>query len=118
MRMFSIEDKEIFGDLVFMVDSKLYEVMTEIAAGNFGSGQVTLKIGVKGQIDELEIPRENGDFELKDFIRPMIDYKVDSTLKKTDSSSDCAITDNMAIDVEDGKLNIRKVNDGQVSMFD
>ena len=116
--MLSIQDKEIFGDLVFMVDSKLYEVMTEIAAGNFGAGQVTLKIGISGKKDELEIPREDGDFELKDFIRPRIDYKVESTLKKTDSSSDFALTDNMAIDVEDGKLNIRKVNDGQVSMFD
>ena len=118
MRMLSIQDKEIFGDLVFMVDSKLYEVMTEIAEGNFGSGQVTLKIGVKGEIDELEIPKENGDFELKDFIRPMIDYKVESTLKKTDSSSDCALTDHMAMDVGDGKLRISKVDDGQVSMFD
>lgn len=116
--MLSIEDKEVFGDLVFMVDTKLYEVMTEIAAGNFGAGQVTLKIGVKGQIDELEIPREDGDFELKDFIRPMIDYKVESTLKKTDSSSDFALTDNMAIDIEDDKLRISKVDDGQVSMFD
>ena len=118
MRMLSIQDKEIFGDLVFMVDTKLYEVMTEIAAGNFGAGQVTLKIGVKGQIDELEIPREDGDFELKDFIRPMIDYKVESTLKKTDSSSDFALTDNMAIDIEDDKLRISKIDDGQVSMFD
>ena len=116
--MLSIQDKEIFGDLVFMVDTKLYEVMTEIAAGNFGAGQVTLKIGVKGQIDELEIPREDGDFELKDFIRPMIDYKVESTLKKTDSSSDFALTDNMAIDIEDDKLRISKIDDGQVSMFD
>lgn len=116
--MLSINDKEIFGDLTFKVDAKLYKVMSEIAAGNFGSGQVTLKIGVRGEMDELEIPRENGDFELKDFIRPVIDYKVESTLKKTDSISDSALTDNMAIDVEDGKLNIRKVNDGQVSMFD
>ena len=79
---------------------------------------MTLKIGVKGEIDELEIPRENGDFELKDFIRPRIDYKVESTLKKTDSSSDCALTDHMAMDVEDGKLRISKVDDGQVSLFD
>lgn len=118
MRMLSIQDKEIFGDLVFMVDSKLYEVMTEIAAGNFGSDHVTLKIGIKGEIDELEIPREGGDFEIKDFIRPRIDYKVESTLKKTDSSSDFALTDHMAMDVEDGKLRISKVDDGQVSMFD
>lgn len=118
MRMLSIQDKEIFGELVFIVDSKLYEVMTEIAAGNFGSGQVTLKIGIKGEIDELEIPREDGDFELKDFIRPRIDYKVESTLKKTDSSSDYALTDHMAMDVEDGKLRISKVDDGQVSLFD
>ena len=118
MRMLSIQDDEIFGELVFMVDSKLYEVMTEIAAGNFGSGQVTLKIGVRGEMDELEIPRENGDFELKNFIRPVIDYKVGSTLKKTDSSSYSALTDNMAIDIEDDKLRISKVDDGQVSMFD
>jgi hypothetical protein len=118
MRMLSIQDKEIFGDLVFMVDSKLYEVMTEIAAGNFGAGQVTLKISVRGREDELEIPRENGDFEIKDFIRPKIDYKVESTLKKTDSSSDYALTDHMAMDVEDGKLRISKVDDGQVSLFD
>ena len=118
MRMLSIQDKEVFGDLVFMVDYKLYEVMTEIAAGNFGAGQVTLKIGISGQKDELEIPREDGDFEIKDFIRPRIDYKVESTLKKTDSSSDYALTDHMAMDVEDGKLRISKVDDGQVSLFD
>ena len=118
MRMLSIQDKEVFGDLVFMVDSKLYEVMKEIAAGNFESGQVTLKITVKGLYDEIEMPRENGDFELKDVINPLIDYKVESALKKTDSSSAFALTDHMAMDVEDGKLRISKVDDGQVSMFD
>lgn len=118
MRILSIQDREIFGDLVFKVDSKLYEVMTEIAEGNFESGQVTLKIGIRGQIDELEIPREDGDFELRDFMRPAIDYKVESTLKKTDSSSDYAITDNLAMDIEDDKLRISKVDDGQVSFLD
>lgn len=116
--MLSIQDKEIFGDLVYMVDSKLYEVMKEIAAGNFGSGQMTLKISIRGEKDELEIPREDGDFEIKDFIRPSIDYKVESSLKKTESSSDFALTDNLAMDIEDDFLRISKVDDGQVSMFD
>ena len=118
MRMLSIEDKEIFGDLVFKVDAKLYGVMKEIAAGNFSSGQVTLKIGIRGEKDELEIPREDGDFEIKDFIRPSIDYKVESSLKKTDSSSDYALTDNLAMDIDGDNLRISMVDDGQVSIFD
>ena len=116
--MLSINDREVFGDLTFKVDAKLYAVMSEIAAGNFGSGQVTLKIGVRGEMDELEIPRENGDFELKEFIRPVIDYKVESTLKKTDSVSDFALTADLAIDVDDDKLRISKVDDGQVSFLE
>lgn len=117
MLMLSIEDKNIFGDLVFQVDSKLYEVMTEIAAGNFEAGQITLKINVSGADKELEIPRSVDDFEIKLFKRPIIDYKVESTLKKTDSTSDYAITEDLAIDIENDKLRISKVDDGQISLF-
>lgn len=118
MRMLSINDKEIFGDLTFKVDAKLYKVMSEIAAGNFGSGQVTLKIGVRGKMAELKIPKADGDFEVRDFVKPVIDYKVESTLKKTDSVSDFALTDDLAIDVDDNKLRISKVDDGQVSFLE
>lgn len=116
--MLSIEDKKIFGDLVFMVDSKLYEVMTEIAAGNFGAGQVTLKLDVKVRYEELKVPRDDGDYEFKSYKKPVIDYKVESTLKRKDSSSMSAVTDNLAMDVDDDKLRISKVDDGQVSFLD
>lgn len=118
MERFSILNPNLFEDFLATCDSHLNVVMVKILKGEFYSGDIDIKISLSTVEDELKIPREGNDFEIKPFVKPVITFNVKSSFKKTFSDKGASDTDNMAIELSDKCIKIGKIDDGQLDFFD
>lgn len=118
MERFSILNPNLFGEFLATCDSHLNVVMVKILKGEFGSGDIDIKISLSAIKDEIKIPREGNDFEIKPFVKPIINFSVKSNFKKSFSDKGASDTDNMAIELTDKCIKIGKIDDGQLDFFD
>lgn len=116
MERFSILNPNLFEEFLATCDSHLNAVMVKILKGEFGSGDIDIKISLSVVEDEIKIPREGNDFEIKAFVKPIINFNVKSSLKKSFliRASD---TDNMVIELSDKYIKIGKIDDGQMDFW-
>ena len=118
MERFSILNPNLFKDFLATCDSHLNVVMVKILKGEFYSGDIDIKISLSTAEDEIKIPREGNDFEIKSFVKPVITFNVKSSLKKSFTDKGARDTDNMAIELSDKCIKIGKIDDGQLDFFD
>lgn len=118
MERFSILNPNLFEEFLATCDSHLNAVMVKILKGEFGSGDIDIKISLSAINDEVKIPREGNDFEIRPFVKPIINFSVKSNLKKSFSDKGASDTDNMAIELSDKFIKIGKIDDGQLDFFD
>ncbi|MDY3007302.1 hypothetical protein HV819_07655 [Anaerococcus sp. AGMB00486] len=118
MERFSILNPNLFEELLATCDSHLNAVMVKILNGEFGSGDINIKISLSVINDEMKIPREGDDFEIRPFVKPVIDFNVKSSLKKSFSDKGASDTDNIVIELSDKCIRIGKIDDGQMDFLD
>lgn len=118
MERFSILNPNLFEEFLATCDSHLNAVMVKILKGEFGSGDINIKISLSAINDEVKIPREGDDFEIRTFVKPVIDFNVKSSLKKSFSDKGASDTDNMVIELSDKCIKISKLDDGQMDFLD
>lgn len=118
MERFSILNPNLFKEFLATCDSHLNAVMVKILKGEFGSGDIDIKISLSAINDEIKIPREGSDFEIKPFLKPIIDFKVKSSLKKSFLDKGASDTDNVVIELSDKCIKIGKIDDGQMDFLD
>lgn len=117
MERFSILNPNLFEEFLATCDSHLNAVMVKILKGEFGSGDIDIKISLSAINDEIKIPREGSDFEIRPFVKPISDFKVKSSLKKSFSDKGASDTDNVVIELSDKCIKIGKIDDGQMDFF-
>lgn len=117
MERFSILNPNLFEEFLATCDSHLNAVMVKILKGEFGSGDINIKISLSAINDEVKIPREGDDFEIRTFVKPVIDFNVKSSLKKSFSDKGASDTDNMVIELSDKCIKIGKIDDGQMDFL-
>ena len=117
MELFSLTNAELFEDLIMASDSHLNTVMGKVTRGEFGSGDVTIKINLSCADEEVEVARSGSDFEVMRYKRPVIKFSVRSNLKQSFADEDSILTEGYMVDDSNGVVRFAKVNSNQMSML-
>lgn len=117
MEKLSLANPELFDDLILASDSHLNTVMGKVVRDQFESGDVTIKISLSYDIEEIQIPKADNDFEIKKYKKPVIKYTVKSNLKQSFSNENSVLTEGLMIDVDDKDIKLKRVEDNQISML-
>lgn len=117
MENLSLANPELFDDLILASDSHLNTVMGKVVRDQFESGDVTIKISLSYDIEEIQIPKADNDFEIKKYKKPVIKYTVKSNLKQSFSNESSVLTEGLMIDADDKNIKLKRVEDNQISML-
>lgn len=117
MEKLSLANPELFDDLILASDSHLNTVMGKVVRDQFESGDVTIKISLSYDIEEIQIPKADDDFEIKKYKKPVIKYTVKSNLKQSFSNENSVLTEGLMIDADDKDIKLKRVDDNQISML-
>lgn len=117
MEKLSLANPELFDDLILASDSHLNTVMGKVVRDQFESGDVTIKISLSYDIEEIQIPKADNDFEIKKYKKPVIKYTVKSNLKQSFSNENSVLTEGLMIDADDKDIKLKRVEDNQISML-
>lgn len=117
MEKLSLTNPELFNDLIFGVDNHMSTVMKKVVRGDFASGEVTVKIKLACEYEEVKVPRAGSDFEIKDYKKPVIKYSIKSNLKQSFSNDASVRTDNFMIDTVGNALMLKRMDEDQLSML-
>lgn len=117
MEKLSLTNPELFNDLIFGVDNHMSTVMGKVVRGDFASGEVTVKIKLACEYEEVKVPRAGSDFEIKNYKKPIIKYSIKSNLKQSFSNDASAPTDNYMIDATDNSVMLKRMDEDQLSML-
>lgn len=117
MEKLSLTNAELFNDLIFGVDDHMSTVMRKVVRGDFASGEVSVKIKLACEYEEVKVPRAGNDFEFKNYKKPVIKYSIKSSLKQSFSNDASVPTDNYMVDIDDNALRLKRIDEGQLSML-
>ncbi|WP_240308885.1 hypothetical protein [Anaerococcus marasmi] len=117
MEKLSLKNPELFNDLIFGVDNHMSTVMGKVVRGDFESGEVTVKIKLACEYEEVKIPRAGSDFEIKKYKKPVIKYSIKSNLKQSFSNENSVVTDNYMVDAKDNSVMLKRMDEDQLSML-
>jgi len=117
MENLSLANSELFDDLILASDSHLNTVMGKVVRDQFESGEVTIKISLAYDIEEIQIPKADNDFEIKKYKKPVIKYTVKSNLRQSFSNESSVLTEGLMIDADDKNIKLKRVDDNQISML-
>lgn len=117
MEKLSLTNPELFNDLIFGVDNHMSTVMKKVVRGDFASGEVTVKIKLACEYEEVKVPRAGSDFEIKKYKKPIIKYSIKSNLKQSFSNDASAPTDNYMVDTVGNGLLLKRMDEDQLSML-
>lgn len=117
MERLSLTNADLFEGLILASDSHMNTVMAKVAKGDFASGEVTIKINLSYVMEEVNLPKEGDDFEIKRYKRPLINYAIKSSLKQSFSNEARVPTDNYMVDIDGNTLKLKKIDDAQLSML-
>lgn len=117
MERLSLANQELFEDLILASDSHLNTVMGKVARGDFEAGDVTIKIYLSYEIEEMQVPRSTNDIEIKTYKKPVIKYAIKSNLKQSFSNESSVLTEGFMIDADEKSVKLRRVDDNQMSML-
>lgn len=117
MEKLSLANPELFDDLILASDSHLNTVMGKVVRDQFESGDVTIKISLSYDIEEIQIPKADNDFEIKKYKKPVIKYTVKSNLRQSFSNESSVLTEGLMIDTDDKNIKLKRVDDNQISML-
>lgn len=117
MEKLSLTNPELFNDLVFAVDKHMSTVMGKVVRGDFASGDVTVKIKLACEYEEVKVPRAGNDFEIKKYKKPVIKYSIKSNLKQSFSNENSVFTDNYMVEAKDNSVMIKRMDEYQLSML-
>lgn len=117
MEILSISNANLFEDLIMMSDTHLQTVMKKIAKGDFEGGEVNIKINLSANNEVTQIPVSVDDYVVKEYKQPVISFSVRSTLKQSFSDEAKSNTEGLMVSLEDNRLRLQKVDDGQISLL-
>lgn len=117
MEILSLANPELFEDLILASDSHLNTVMGKVARGDFEAGDVTIKIYLSYEVEEIEVPRSTNDIEIRSYKKPVIKYAIKSNLKQSFSNESSVLTEGFMIDADEKSVKFRRVDDNQISML-
>ena len=117
MEKLSLTNPELFNDLIFGVDNHMSTVMGKVVRGDFASGEVTVKIKLACEYEEVKVPRAGNDFEIKKYKKPVIKYSIKSNLKQSFSNENSVFTDNYMVDARDNSVMLKRMDESQLSML-
>lgn len=117
MEKLSLANPELFDDLILASDSHLNTVMGKVARGDFEAGDVTIKITLSYEVQEIQVPRSTNDIEIKQYKKPVIKYAIKSNLKQSFSNESSVLTEGYMIDADDNNVKLKRVDDNQISML-
>lgn len=117
MEKLSLTNPELFNDLIFGVDNHMSTVMGKVVRGDFASGEVSVKIKLACEYEEVKVPRAGNDFEIKKYKKPVIKYSIKSNLKQSFSNENSVFTDNYMVDARDNSVMLKRMDDNQLSML-
>ena len=117
MEILSLANPELFEDLILASDSHLNTVMGKVARGDFEAGDVTIKIYLSYEVEEIEVPRSTNDIEIRSYKKPVIKYAIKSNLKQSFSNESSVLTEGFMIDADEKSVKFRRVDDNQMSML-
>lgn len=117
MEKLSLTNPELFNDLIFGVDNHMSTVMKKVVRGDFASGEVTVKIKLACEYEEVKVPRAGNDFEIKKYKKPVIKYSIKSNLKQSFSNENSVFTDNYMVDARDNSVMLKRMDESQLSML-
>lgn len=117
MEILSISNANLFEDLIMMSDTHLQTVMKKIAKGDFEGGEVNIKINLSANNEVTQIPVSVDDYVVKEYKQPVISFSVRSTLKQSFSDEAKSNTEGLMVSLEDNRLRLQKVDDGQMSLL-
>lgn len=117
MEKLSLTNSELFNDLIFGVDNHMDTVMGKVVRGDFASGEVTVKIKLACEYEEVKVPRAGSDFEIKKYKKPVIKYSIKSNLKQSFSNENSVFTDNYMVDARDNSVMLKRMDEDQLSML-
>ena len=117
MEKLSLTNPELFNDLIFGVDNHMSTVMGKVVKGDFASGEVSVKIKLACEYEEVKVPRAGNDFEIKKYKKPVIKYSIKSNLKQSFSNENSVFTDNYMVDARDNSVILKRMDDSQLSML-
>lgn len=108
MRIFSLRDEK-FEEMQTSLDASIIHVAKKIATGEFGSGDVSLKltIGTTSQYKDETM------YEM-----PVFSYKINTNLQKKSNVNGGDIFPNMELSLDDETLVLKEVKSNQIGMFD
>jgi len=120
MREIAIDVKgDIFFNSLQSINRKLAQCLSELVAGNFESGDIVFKIGVKltDASDEVKKMNKDGFVPIRlDYQFPTFDQKVTLYLKKKTESEDYYSHRNMAlVESADGYI-VQPVKTSQINL--